>query len=311
MAEVETQTTTETATEVEVVDTPQSTDSPDTTSTPEETTDASIPKSWPRNEALGFDSDTIGWLENKNYDNPQAAITSQRELEKKLGGPPEMLQKWPESDDKEGFEPIFRRLGKPETVEGYKFEFEEGVAVDPDTLEWFKGTAHEHDMTNAQAQGVILGWNTEVARLQAERQQELEVKNHTEKVELENQWGTKCAERLDYGHRALLALGLKEENIDTLQDSLGPKMLAEMAAKIADTMGEDSIAEHTDTPAFGTTKEQVQNSIDELIGELSADKERYNKYYSDHSAPKESTGKDFRKMKQLESQMENLIRAGA
>lgn len=266
---------------------------------------------WSRHEGMGFDSDTIGWLENKGFENAQAAVTSQRELEGKLGGSPEMLQKWPESDDKEGFEGIFRRLGKPENVEGYKLEFEEGFEVDKDTLEWFKGTALAHDMTNTQVQGVMSAWNTEVARLQEEQAKALEVRDHTEQVELENQWGTKCAERLDYGHRAMLALGLDEENIDSLQAALGSKKLAEFAATMADTMGEDSIASNTDTPAFGTTKEQVKNSINELNGEIGADSARYKKFYSDQSAPKESTGKDYRKMQQLEAQLENLIKAGA
>lgn len=266
---------------------------------------------WSRREGMGFDSDTIGWLENKGFENAQAAVTSQRELEGKLGGSPEMLQKWPESDDKEGFEGIFRRLGKPEDVGGYKFEFEEGAEIDKDTLEWFKGAALSHNMTNDQAQGVMSAWNTEVARLQEEQAKALEVRDHTEQVELENQWGTKCAERLDYGHRAMLALGLEEDAINKIQDALGPKALAEFAAKMADTMGEDSIASNTDTPAFGTTKEQVQNSINELNTEIGADGERYKRFFADHSAHKESTGKDYRKMQQLQSQLENLIKAGA
>ena len=264
-----------------------------------------------RNEAFGFDDDTIGWLENKGFENAQAMVTSQRELEKKMGGPPEMLQKWPESDDKDGFDAIYRRLGTPEDTEGYKIEFEEGAAVDPDTLAWFKQVGLEHKLTNNMLQGLALSWNTEAARLQEEQQQALEVKNQTEETELRNSWGTKYDERLDYGHRALIGMGLSEENIDSLQGSLGVKMVAQFAAKIADTMGEDTIAAITDTPAFGTTKEQVQTQINELNGELGADKERFKRYYADQSSPKESTGKDYRKMQQLEAQLESLIKVGA
>lgn len=264
---------------------------------------------WSRNEALKFDDDTIGWLENKGFENPQAAITSQRELETKLGGPPEMMQKWPESDDTDGFKAIYRRLGTPEDVDGYKIEFEDGAAIDPDMLTWFKESAHVQNMTNTQVQGMALAWNTEVARLKTEQQEALEVQNQIERTELKNEWGTKLEERLDFGHRALKAHGLEEETIDLMQAAIGPKILAQFAASIADTMGEDTIAAHSDTPAFGTTMEQVQNSINELTGELKADKERYDRYYVDHKAPKEATGKDFRKMRQLEAQLEGLIRA--
>lgn len=282
---------------------PESTPDP----TPEPTQDA--PQHWSRTESMGLDNDTIGWLENKGFETPQAAITSQRELEKKMGGPPEMLQKWPESDDKEGFDAIYRRLGTPENVEGYKVEFEEGAPVDADTLAWFKKSALGHNLTSAQVQGMALDWNTEVARIQTEQQQALDVQNQTEDTELRNVWGTKYEERLDYGNRALTALGLEEKDIESLQVALGPKMLAQFAAKIADTMGEDTIAADTGTPAFGTTKEQVKNQINELNAELGADQERYDRYYSDHSAPKENTGKDFRKMRQLEDQLQNLIKA--
>jgi len=259
---------------------------------------------------MGLDDDSVGWAENKGFENPQALVASYRELEKKMGGPPEMLQKWPEADDVEGFKSIFQRLGTPEAIEGYKVEFEEGAPIDADTLAWFKDKAFAHNMTNAQVQGMALDWNAEAARIQEEQQQALDIKNQTEETELKNSWGTKHDERLDYGHRALLAHGLTDENIDAMQVALGPKLLAEMAAKVADTMGEDAIAANTGTPAFGTTREQVQNSINELVGELNADSKRFEKFYADQSAPKESTGKDFRKMQQLELQLAGLIKAG-
>ncbi len=277
----------------------------------EPTSEPDTPQHWSRGEGFGLDDDTIGWLENKGFENPQAAITSQRELEKKMGGPPEMLQKWPEADDTDGFKAIYQRLGTPEDVEGYKVEFEEGVAVDPDTLTWLKQTALKHNMTNAMTQGIALDWNTEVARLQAEQEQALDVQNQTEETELRNKWGMKYDERLDYGNRALLALGMEDDDIDLMQSVLGPKKIAQLAARMADTMGEDTIAAHTDTPAFGTSKEQVQNSIDKLAAELAGDTDRYDRYLADHKAPKESTGKDFRKMRQLEAQLEGLIKVGA
>lgn len=270
------------------------------------------PAHWSRHESLSLDDDTIGWLENKGFENPQAAITSQRELESKMGGPPEMLQKWPESDG--DFEAIHRRLGKPEDVEGYKIEFEEGAAVDADTLAWIKGLGHAQNMTNAQLQGLVLGYNAEFARIQEEQQKALDIRDETENTELRHAWGTKYDERLDYGHRAYLALGLTEENIDSIESALGPKANAELAAKIADTMGEDTIAAQTQTPAFGTSKEQIQTRIKALTGELGGDEERFKKYREDHATFKHSpelTGKDFRTMKLLEKQLEDLLSAGA
>lgn len=299
-------TSTETSADAaDLKDVPVSTETP----APESIPTLETPTHWSRNEALGFDVDSIGWLENKGFENPQAAITSQRELEKKMGGPPEMLQKWFESDDEEGKQAVFRRLGKPETVEGYKVEFEEGAPIDSDTLEWFKKSAHDRNLTGEQVQGMALDWNTEVARIQAEQQQAIEVRDKTEETELRNSWGTKYDERLDYGHRGLVAHGLSEENIDSIQAAVGPKLLAEFAARVADTMGEDTIAAQTDTPAFGTSEEQIQNSINELAAEIGADTARFNRYRADHSAAKEATDKDFRKMKQLEAQKENLVRA--
>ncbi len=310
MAEEATQTST--ATETPAVESDPTPPAP----TPTEPAEPAVPiapintlKHWSRSEGLKLDDDTIGWLENKGFENPQAAITSQRELEKKMGGSPEMLQKWPESDDKEGFEAVYRRLGKPEDVEGYKFEFEEGAAIDPDTLTWFKKTALGRHMPNDMAQGVILDWNTEVARLQAEQQQAIEVQEQIEETELRNAWGTKYDEKIDSGRRALLALGVEEEKVDSLQSVLGPKVLATMAAKIADTMGEDTIASETGTPAFGASEEAVQNQIDELMSDIMADPKRKERYFADYGVPKEATDKDFRRAHQLWAQQRELIKA--
>ena len=299
MAEEATQTETEVAAEeTPEVETP-------TVETPE------TPQHWSRTEGMGFDDDTVGWLENKGFETPQDAVTAQRALEKKLGGPSEMLQLWPESDDEEGLKAIHRRLGCPEDVEGYKVEFEEGAPIDADTLSWFKGVALSHNMTNAQVQGMALDWNTEVARIQAEQQQALEVRDQTERVELENAWGSKLDERLDYGHRALLANGLVEEDIDAIQAVIGPKKLAQWAAKMADTMGEDTIAANTTTPAFGTSKEQIKNQIDDLDAEIAADPERLAKLRVDsgEGVLKETTGKDFRKREALWAQLREVIKA--
>lgn len=294
---------TQTATEVAPVE-----GDPDATPSVEPD-DSVTPQHWSRGEGMELDDDTIGWLENKGFENPQAAITSQRELEKKMGGPPEMLQKWPEADDTEGFKAIYQRLGTPKDVEGYKVEFEEGAAVDADTLTWLKETALKHNMTNAMTQGIALDWNTEVARLQAEQQEALGVQNETEKTELRVKWGTKYEERLDYGHRALIALGVEDDDIDSMEAALGPKKLAQIAAKMADTMGEDTIAAHTDTPAFGTSEEQVQNSINELTKKMLGDPELLKEYQEDHGKPKEGTGKTFRRMQQLDTQLIELKRA--
>lgn len=277
---------------------------PEPTPDPEPT-----PAHWSRGEGMGFDDDTVGWLENKGFDNPQAAITAQRDLEKKLGGPAEMLQKWPESDDSEGLKAIYERLGTPKDVEGYKFDFEEGAAVDPDTLAWFKQSALGRNMPNDMAFGLIKDWNTEVARIQEAQQQEIEVRDQAENTELANAWGSKLEERLDYGKRALTAHGIEEDMIEKMQSAMGPKALAQFAAKVADTMGEDTIAANTTTPAFGVSKEQVQSQIAELNGEIGADKARYDKYLADHSAPQETTSQDYRKMQQLDAQLASLLKA--
>ncbi len=286
-------------------------DAPAPEPAPEPSPDPAPPQHWSRNETLGLDDDTIGWIENKGLDNLQATITSHRELEKKMGGPPEMLQKWPEADDTDGIKAIYRRLGAPEDIEGYKFEFEEGASVDPDTLTWFKEKALERNMPNDMALGIALDWNAEATRVQAEQQQALEVQNQTEMTELRNAWGTKYEERLDYGNRALLALGMDDDKIDLLQSALGLKDLAQFAARIADTMGEDTIAAHTDTPAFGTTEEQVQNYIDKLREELEADPARMDKFRIDSKdeTSRETTSKDFRRMEQLYAQQRELIKA--
>lgn len=284
---------------------------PESAVIPEPAATQEISEFWAHNKDLNLKSDMVGWLETKNHTDLQAALDSGRELERKMGGPPEMFQKWFESDDEEGKQAVYARLGKPENVEGYKIEFEEGAPIDADTLTWFKTQAFEHNMTNEQVQGIALAFNTETARIQTEQQDAIDVRNQTEEVELRNSLGTKYDESIDFGGRALAAHGLTDENVEAIQSIIGPKALVEFGIKVANTMGEDNIAAATGTAPTLTSEAAIQSAKDELTGELLADPERRKKFMSDSKTdtPKEATGKDFRKMQLLDKQLQSAIAA--
>ena len=72
--------------------------------------------------------------------------------------------KWATDDD---WNHVYTKLGKPDTADGYSFETPEGAEVDPDMLEWFKGTAHKAGLNPGQAQNLFIDYLTQIGQRQA------------------------------------------------------------------------------------------------------------------------------------------------
>src|SRR6478752_2033034 len=70
------------------------------------------------------DPELKGWLENKNYESPEAMAAAHRGLEKLLGSEKVPLPK--DDADTEGWERVYKAIGRPDAPEGYGLEKLEG-----------------------------------------------------------------------------------------------------------------------------------------------------------------------------------------
>lgn len=107
---------------------------------------------------------------------------------------------------------FFRKLGCPETVDGYKWEQPEGIEVkNGEAFENFKKTALSLGLTNDQLSGVLNGYSEIVKEIfnQEEAFKSQQEKDTREK--LGREWGDKFDGKLDGVMKLLEKAGIKED----------------------------------------------------------------------------------------------------
>ena len=154
--------------------------------------------------------------------------------------------KWATDDD---WNHVYTKLGKPDTAEGYSFETPEGAEVDPDMLEWFKGTAHKAGLNPGQAQNLFIDYLTQIGQRQAHMEGVQQQAMDASIDALKKEWGQAYDQRVGFANQVFK--NFAESGLDQipLQDGsrLGDnpdivKMLSKVGQFMHEKMGEDSIA---------------------------------------------------------------------
>ena len=238
--------------------------------------------------------ETVGYIQNKGWDEPSKAIEAYQNLEKFHGVPADQLIKLPK--DGEPMDDIYNRLGRPESADAYEWEAPEGTQVDDAYLSAMKASAHAEGvsqkgfeaMANAHAeyeQQLLESHYAEISK-----QQEIEI------AELKKEWGSGFEERAELGRRFIaknLPDGMdKQEALNAIEKAIGSAAMLKMFANAGDSGKEDVIEHDTEGRRFGYTKEQASADKKGLMSEISADKTRLDNY-------NKGIGPDIEKMQRL------------
>lgn len=151
-----------------------------------------------------------GLVEKKGWKDAADALKSYSELEKSFHASDKLM--FPkDANDKAALDPIYNRLGRPETPD--KYQFPEGV--DKDAVAAIAPKLHEAGITQTQA-ALIAG--IDLQRQQAAQQ----AFNERAKLDgdkaykiLSDEWGPKTAENVELNRRAMRALGITPEEAQT------------------------------------------------------------------------------------------------
>lgn len=255
-----------------------------------------------------FTDEQIGKIQNKGWEGPASMFESYDKLEAMRGVSEDRLLKLPEVDDADGLKAVYQKLGTPEAVEGYKVEFPEGTEIDTGMHDRFKEASLGANLT-AEQHNAVVQFQVAEASAQAEAHETAaEQQNAADMVELKNKWGSKTEERLDYGRRAAEKMGFSEEDITAMQSVVGGVKVADHFAKLGDMLGEDSIAQGSDTPSFGTSPEQVDAEIADIMGKFLAEPELMAKHQLGLSNPKGIQIKETKRLEQLYKQHRSFIK---
>jgi len=171
----------------------------------------------------------------------------------------------------EDWNEVFKRLGAPDTPEGYQYNFKD-QEMDSQQISEFNKTAHQLGLLPKQAEGLIKFYNEMNGNIAAnQEEQAAQVQLNTE-TELKKEFGPQFSKRLDQAKK--LAVGtLGQDFLENtyLKDGsrLGDNLnVIKAFSNLADKLSEDEIIKGDGT-SYLTAKE-IEKEIEDLTQEGSA-----------------------------------------
>lgn len=244
----------------------------------------------------GAPDEVKGFIQNKGWDDPIKAVTSYQALEKFQGADPDSIIKLPK--DGEPMDAVYEKLGRPKTVDEYKWEAPDGVSVDENYIGAIKAAAHESGVSQSAFEKLASTHAQYELQAREAMDKEIEQKQTAELNELQSQWGDKFDERVELGRRFVSqnipADMDKAETLSAIEDAIGTAAMLKLFGNASEKAGsrEDRLPSSDGDRPFGYTKEQATADRKELMQAIQADPERLNIYNS-------GKGNDFDKMRKL------------
>lgn len=151
--------------------------------------------------------------------------------------------------DGEGWERVYKALGRPATPEDYKLADLQSAAQ-----------YHKLGLTARQASGLSAWQDT----LKAEQEQRVKNEAATawsqQLAAVRQEWAGEFEENVRLGKRAVREFGL-EGSVEKLEASLGSDELLRLTAKLGRGLKEDTFAGGVATRSFGKTKKEAQQKL--------------------------------------------------
>lgn len=216
--------------------------------------------------------DLKGVADHKGWKTPEDALKSYKHLEELMGadkaGRGVIMPK--DAEDKEGYDRIYKALGRPDSPEGYEIKslvLESGSPVDDgdaSLAETMSGAMHEAGLSKAQAQKLVAAFQGVVKSTNDGAEQ-------TFKAELEAfERQVKPAE-LEAARRGFRFFGLEKDEAGevsaSLVRSLGPERAVKMFARLGGALGEDQTIEGGRGPGPFGSPESASKRMDQLLND--------------------------------------------
>jgi len=209
-----------------------------------------------------------GNLEKKGWNNPAAlpnVVKSYFELEK-LNSSSEKINFPKDDSDPKAFDPIFNKLGRPESPD--KYQFPEGV--DADIVKALAPKLHELGVTQKQAAALAqIDIERQQQAQEIERQRVVNDQNQADAA-LKQEWGAKYSENVEFARRAMRGLGLNlDQGFVPMAAAIGAKNALKLLHLAGLNTREDNAAAIGDAAAgFGMTPNRAKAELAEKGAEL-------------------------------------------
>jgi hypothetical protein len=231
------------------------------------------------------DSELKGWVENKGFKDPLAALNSMRNMEKLVGADKIAL---PKDDNEEEWAKVYDKLGRPKEAGDYQLPVPEGEDGA------FAGEAgkkmHELGLNTKQARGLAEWWNEQAAGIKETMEVEQAEAAKADAEALKQEWGKDYPTEVEIARRAMRQFEITgDEQEEILSGSKAT--LTKVLNRIGKSFREDSDKAGSGNNQFSQTKEGAMAEI----AQLRSDKDFSAKLYSGDKAAKAKMDELYKK----------------
>lgn len=208
----------------------------------------------------GLSEENKSFVANKGFKSYDDVVTSYINLEKYQGVPADKILKMPDENNADEVNAFYKKLGRPDKAEDYKFEIAEGQddaiakAIAP---ELFKAGL-------SQKQAAAIYKTLEAAKIEQGKAAEQAAIKAEE--DLKSEWGTNYDNNLKAAQQAAKIAGVTAEQIEALQKATDYKTVMNMFKNLASKFGEDALRGAGDNKptGFTLTPQQAREKIEQL-----------------------------------------------
>lgn len=214
----------------------------------------------------GADELTVGYAQNKGWDNPMKVLDSYKNLEKLFGadkaGRTVVMPK--EGEDYGAF---YDKLGRPSDANGYKVQTGEGS--DPAATQALLGKFHELGLSKSQGEALANWFNESIQTGKQAEENNRAMQFDKEENALRTEWGAAYTQNVAAAQNAARGLGMDAETIDKISGAIGHQATMSLLAKIGGSMSEDKFVTGANQPGFNSvmTPAQAKAEIQSLMGD--------------------------------------------
>lgn len=187
------------------------------------------------------DASLADYAKAKGWASVEQVIISAREAEK-LALAPEKLP-LPKEGDAEGWNAVFKRLGRPDAPDGYELgqvKLPEGYTPHQPLVDAMAKLAHEAGVSKQQMTTLYAGFAEQEATAQKAMEEERDAKADQQVKGLEREMGGAWKEGLQDAGAAMKELGLTGAEIDQVGHVIGHDRALKLLMKIGKPLREDS-----------------------------------------------------------------------
>jgi hypothetical protein len=198
------------------------------------------------------------FAEKRGWKDPEKVVESYREFEKFQGVPKDQIIKVPKDEnDKEGWDAVYTKIGRPETSDKYELPVPEGQdpAFAAEVSKWM----FDSGIPKKSAQALATKWNEYVVESQKTALATFQATGEKELAELKVELGNAFDSSMEQGKRLFAQVGIDADTSNMLEQALGTGKYLRLMSKMGSLIAESSFVEgktgHVNwTPAAAQTE---------------------------------------------------------